>query len=111
VFGCSWKILINKTFLRGRGKIMRQRKRKDNQRCCIKLIRKCLNIGGLSTCLNSPENECSQGICDFLTTLAAANSGFGKTIRCLLKDKAGRYKSKRGIIVKKKSNKCRSKRE
>ena len=53
-------------------------------------------------------------ICDFLVALEAADPGSGKTIRCLLKEKAMRDKkrgraSSRPIILKEKSDKCRSK--
>jgi hypothetical protein len=47
--------------------------------------------------------------------LAAANPGSGKTIGCLLKEKANRDKSKKGgasprlVTGKEKSNKCRRK--
>jgi hypothetical protein len=53
-------------------------------------------------------------ICDFLVALEAADPGSGKTIGCLLKEKAIRDKkrggaSSRPIILKEKSDKCRSK--
>ncbi|XBI96188.1 hypothetical protein VPH35_032508 [Triticum aestivum] len=53
-------------------------------------------------------------ICHFLATLDAANPGSGKTIGCLLKEKAIRDKksggaSSRPVVLKEKSNKCRTK--
>jgi hypothetical protein len=55
-----------------------------------------------------PEAIVAKEICNFMATLAAANPGFHKTIRCLFKEKGNKDKSKRGDVVKKKSKKCRS---
>lgn len=53
-------------------------------------------------------------ICAFLATLDAVNPGSDKTIGCLLKEKVIRDNksgatSSRPVVLKKKSNKCRSK--
>ena len=53
-------------------------------------------------------------ICDFLATLDAANPESGKTVGCLLKEKAIKDKksggaSSRPVVLKVKSSKCKSK--
>ena len=61
-----------------------------------------------------PRALIAKEICDSLATLDVANPGSGKTIGCLLKEKANRDKksggaSSRPVVLKEKSNKCRSK--
>ena len=55
----------------------------------------------------APGSLVPKEICDFFATLAAANPGSGKTIGYLLKEKAGKDKTKRSSM--KEKSKCRSK--